>query len=87
MKWFTIALFIVLAFFTILWLSVDSSTRYQNADSYVKHKIIQDLCNNTENEYNKQECRIYKEWNCYTENSQRCSMTRYNIENCFNLNK
>lgn len=87
MKWFTISLLLVVAFFTILWLSVNTNTRYNNAEFEVKQKIIKNLCDNTEIEYNKQECRIYKEWNCYNENTIDCQVTRYNIENAFNLNK
>jgi len=42
------------------------------------------LCSQELDEYQKQECRIYKEWNCFENwETWRCKMTEYNIRNTF----
>jgi hypothetical protein len=42
------------------------------------------LCSQELDEYQKQECRIYKQWSCYENwETGRCKMTEYNIRNTF----
>lgn len=42
------------------------------------------LCSQKLDEYQKQECRLYKERNCFEDwETWRCKMTEYNIRNTF----
>lgn len=42
------------------------------------------MCSQELDEYQQQECRIYKEWNCYENwENLNCKMTEHNIRNTF----